>query len=80
VEGDRILVYSGGYSQERKQYNLLDAATGSRLFTVTVEDPPLQCGRTGYGLSESGFVSPFLIIATSRGVHVYRRDDADRDD
>ena len=79
IEGERILVSSHFDHGAGDQYDLLDLATGRELWTVTLS-AETRWHAAQDNLRHACLADPYLIVTTPSGIHVYRRDHADRHD
>ncbi len=79
VEGDRCLVSLDMKMQETLWIGLFDVPSGAQLWSVQLDAPIFWVTHgSGQGYTDVALVDPYLFISLSDGLHVYRRDDADR--
>lgn len=71
--GPRILVHLRPEKTEADWFGLIETATGKEIWSETFDNPYFWIQRSGHTVSGSAMADPFLAIATTRGIHVYRR-------
>jgi|GEM_PF-6640940 len=79
VDGTRLLLSLRLKQREALWTGLFDVSSGARLWSLQVEAPTFWNARnSGGGYSRATLCDPYLVVSLSDGLHVYRRDDADR--